>query len=92
MFNDIPVAQVVEAGVGVGSKLMTVDECMGTPVFNADAYNNFFNGNGWPGGLQDAITKTLRRMPIRYVICDDSGSMTGCDGTKLAVTANGNHR
>lgn len=37
----------------------------------------------WPVGLQDTLIKNLQKIPIRYFICDDSGSMCANDGHKL---------
>jgi hypothetical protein len=37
----------------------------------------------WPKGLQDTFVKNLSKMPIRFFICDDSGSMNNDDGHRL---------
>jgi hypothetical protein len=37
----------------------------------------------WPTGLADTMIKNLSRIPIRYFICDDSGSMNSSDGHRL---------
>ncbi len=37
----------------------------------------------WPVALQDAFIENLRHTPLRYFICDDSGSMEECDGAML---------
>jgi len=57
-------------------------------LFNAEPVNEenareFLRKNAWPPGLQDALIKGLRKIPIRYIICDDSGSMTTNDGMKF---------
>ena len=44
---------------------------------------DFLNSHAWPNGLQDALVKGITKMPIRFFICDDSGSMATCDGSKL---------
>lgn len=44
---------------------------------------NFLMSHSWPNGLQNALVNTLKKMPIRYFICDDSGSMTYSGGMKL---------
>ena len=41
----------------------------------------------WPNPLQDSLLKNISLIPIRYFICDDSGSMAAMDGSK--VIANG---
>jgi len=43
----------------------------------------------WPVGLQDAFIQNLSRIPIRFFICDDSGSMVKSDGHRLLSGANG---
>ena len=35
---------------------------------------------GWPNGLQSLFLQTRAKVPIRYFICDDSGSMNSSDG------------
>ena len=34
----------------------------------------FLTSKNWPSGLQDVIVKGLKKIPIRYFICDDSGT------------------
>jgi hypothetical protein len=93
MSCDFPIAKAVEAeGDSAPMVVGVVEECVSSTVSNPDACSGFLNKNGWPAGLQDAVTATIRRMPIRYVICDDSGSMSSSDGSKLSMAANGNHR
>ena len=38
---------------------------------------------GWPRGLQQAVIDTAHKIPIRYFITDDSGSMLTNDGHRL---------
>lgn len=33
----------------------------------------FLNANKWPNGLQNELIKSLKVLPIRFFICDDSG-------------------
>lgn len=40
-------------------------------------------GNNWPRGLQDTFIRSITKVPIRYFIVDDSGSMAASDGHKL---------
>jgi hypothetical protein len=37
----------------------------------------------WPKGLQDTFINNLTKIPIRFFICDDSGSMSTEDGHRL---------
>lgn len=45
----------------------------------------------WPVGLQDTLISNLKRIPFRFFICDDSGSMSSNDGKKL-VEYGGKHK
>jgi hypothetical protein len=36
--------------------------------------------HGWPTGLRNALVAALINTPVRYMICDDSGSMMVSDG------------
>ena len=37
----------------------------------------------WPKGLQDILIKSSKKSPIRFIIIDDSGSMSKVDGKRL---------
>jgi hypothetical protein len=66
MSCDFPIAKAVEAeGESAPMFVGVVDECVSSTVSNPDACSGFLNKNGWPAGLQDAVTATIRRMPIR---------------------------
>jgi hypothetical protein len=41
---------------------------------------NYLRSHQWPSGLQDLFLTNLALMPIRFFICDDSGSMVASDG------------
>mmetsp|Transcript_30799 Transcript_30799/g.51527 ORF Transcript_30799/g.51527 Transcript_30799/m.51527 type:complete len:284 (-) Transcript_30799:1-852(-) len=43
----------------------------------------FLAEHHWPPGLADALIKSCRKMAIRYVITDDSGSMMTNDGHRV---------
>ena len=43
----------------------------------------YFELNSWPQGLQAALIKTCKKIPIRFFIVDDSGSMTINDGRRV---------
>jgi hypothetical protein len=49
-------------------------------VFNAAAARYFLSENGWTQGLQDVMIKNMVKVPLRYFLCDDSGSMSSNDG------------
>jgi hypothetical protein len=42
----------------------------------------FLDSQGWPKGLQNSFLKSTRKIPIRFFICDNSGSMIANDGHK----------
>jgi hypothetical protein len=39
--------------------------------------------NGWPKGIAEALIKSCKKIPIRFFIADDSGSMSTLDGNKM---------
>lgn len=49
----------------------------------------YLSSNGWPTGLQDAFITGSINCPVRYFICDDSGSMMSSDGHR--VVGEGTH-
>ena len=51
--------------------------------FDAKACKSFLAGHGWPPGLQEAMVKSCKKMPIRFFITDDSGSMLTNDGNRI---------
>jgi len=57
------------------------------PVNEAGA-REFLTANKWPAGLQDTFVQNLHRIPIRFFICDDSGSMIASDGHRLMTSGN----
>lgn len=51
-------------------------------VHEADV-REFLTHHHWPIGLQDTFVRNLVKVPIRFFICDDSGSMAASDGKRL---------
>lgn len=49
---------------------------------NVEGAKRFLSQHKWPGGLQKALLKSVSKLPLRYFICDDSGSMLTNDGHK----------
>lgn len=47
------------------------------------AIRKYLTSNGWPTGLQDAFIAGTQNCPVRYFICDDSGSMMSSDGHRV---------
>lgn len=50
---------------------------------NIEAGKSFLTKNGWPSGLQEAVIKSCRKIPVRFYIVDDSGSMISNDGRRV---------
>jgi hypothetical protein len=50
---------------------------------NVAAAKKFLTAKGWPAGLQEALLKSVKKLPLRYFICDDSGSMLTNDGHRI---------
>ena len=44
--------------------------------------------NNWPLGLVNAVYSSCQKMPLRFVIVDDSGSMITCDGNRVVGSDN----
>jgi hypothetical protein len=38
---------------------------------------------GWPAGIQTEFIQSLLNIPLRYFICDNSGSMSALDGHRV---------
>ena len=51
--------------------------------FDANAARAFLAKHHWPVGLQEAMVKSCKKMPVRFFITDDSGSMLTNDGNRL---------
>ena len=47
---------------------------------NEEACRRFLRASGWSDGLSSALIKTLAKVPVRFIVCDDSGSMLSTDG------------
>ena len=56
-----------------------------TPVINESATRAYLARYRWPVGLQTALIKNLTKVPVRFFVCDDSGSMSANDGQKIVA-------
>ena len=43
---------------------------------NNEKLKDFLTEYKWPIGLQDTFIKNINKVPIRFFICDDSGSVS----------------
>jgi hypothetical protein len=50
---------------------------------NEKRAKEFLIEHHWPTGLQDALVKSCKKIAVRYIITDDSGSMMTNDGHRL---------
>jgi hypothetical protein len=50
---------------------------------NEGLAREFLYAHGWPEGLQNFLIRNLSKMPYRFFICDDSGSMSSNDGMRM---------
>jgi len=53
------------------------------PFIDTYSARQYLTGHGWPAGLQEALFRNLKKVPFRFFICDDSGSMASNDGKKM---------
>jgi hypothetical protein len=53
---------------------------------NEEGAKEFLASQGFPIGLQDAFIASLSKLPLRFFIVDDSGSMSNNDGRKIVTT------
>ena len=51
-----------------------------SPQPDENSVRQFLRFHNWPAGLQSLFLQTRQKCPIRYFICDDSGSMNAGDG------------
>lgn len=55
---------------------------------NAPGGREFLAANGWPEGLQHTLIASAAKIPLRYFICDNSGSMATSDGKRVVGSGN----
>ena len=50
---------------------------------NPVATREYLNTKNWPKGLINFVLKSVKKVPYRFIICDDSGSMATNDGKRI---------
>lgn len=50
---------------------------------NIEKAREFLEKNSWPSGLIEAFCANITKIPIRFFLVDDSGSMNAPDGFKI---------
>jgi hypothetical protein len=61
----------------------SVNDVNGGMVVDEVATREYLTAKGWPPGLQSYLLRNVQKMPYRFFICDDSGSMSTNDGHRL---------
>ena len=79
--------QVVEAYPVLSAAELS--ECEQNETVNEAGLRNFLMAKSWPNGLQECLIRGVKKIPIRYFICDDSGSMSYSDGKQIVKVAGG---
>lgn len=55
---------------------------------NEGGAREFLSANGFPAGLQDTFVDALTKVPLRFFVLDDSGSMAANDGKRIVQSGN----
>jgi hypothetical protein len=66
-----------------GVRAYHVDPTTHVSTMDEQSASVFLSNHGWPTGLQRALFRNIALIPMRYFICDDSGSMVTGDGHRL---------
>ena len=56
-----------------------------------EAAHRFFDRHDWPHGLREIIYRDCKKVPLRFYVADDSGSMSSKDGTRIVKQTNGKY-
>ena len=86
--KEIPVAQVVGGPTDESSILLDGlsgdrrEQVLSSPLHELNA-TQYLTLHEWPIALQNAFLRNLARIPFRFFIIDDSGSMATSDGHRL---------
>eukprot|EP01040_Poterioochromonas_malhamensis_P013673 gene13673-15070_t len=56
---------------------------------NIPGIKQYLTSCKWPAGLQETLILNLLKMPVRFFICDDSGSMNTDDDHRLYTNSQG---
>ena len=85
----VPVNDVHVVGVQPSAPSVSVPQ---SNTGNVQGFQNeggareFLSMQGFPQGLQDTFVESLRKIPLRFFIVDDSGSMSSNDGKRIVVS------
>jgi hypothetical protein len=60
-------------------------------VQNEGAAKEFLSRCQWPESLQESFIQSVSKIPLRFFICDDSGSMETGDGKRVVPDGKGSN-
>ncbi len=93
--DDIRASNIIEVAVSPSHKISqqqlslafaaSEEEPIYSPPDEVNA-KEFLTDYKWPCGLQDALINSCKKIAIRFIIVDDSGSMLTEDGHRLVGT------
>jgi hypothetical protein len=63
-----------------------------TSTINEAGAFEYLQSHKWPLGLQKTSVDQMKKIAMRFIICDDSGSMMASDGHKLMNLPNGSQK
>jgi hypothetical protein len=97
---DIPLASAViappapvPASAGSGAVIASCEQPNSVrSTADETALRTFLTANQWPIGLQDTFLRNLEKIPFRFFICDDSGSMTTSDGHRIVTMSSDSYQ
>jgi len=69
-------------GTGYNASELSLLKSFPFPEPNKEGVKRFLTQSNWPPGLQEALIKSITKIPIRFFIVDDSGSMLSNDGKR----------
>lgn len=70
---NIPIAEINQSSYGEPSAPAMPNTV--TNDVNEAGAREFLTSYRWPPGLQDTFIRNLKKIPMRFFICDDSGSV-----------------
>jgi len=65
---------------------------LSTAVKNESGARTYLSTNQWNPSMQNYFFQNIARIPIRYFICDDSGSMSIGDGSRITKYGNSTYK
>lgn len=97
---DVHVSPILEAERPSGSKspkriiqqsTSSIQSCINVKI-NEEGARTYLQSYGWPSGLIQGFCKSCKKIPIRFFVCDDSGSMLTNDGHKCMKSSQNDYK